>query len=601
MTVTSSAASKIVSIEEINEAFSNLSSTMGGSKDNYFGLMYIAKHFGISPEKAAAFVSFGGNSYGIDAYYLDLPAKTLYLLAFRWSTDHMSLKDPLEKLGSEGMHKIFFNPMRSQDDSPMIVSLKTTLHQNWKSIDKVYVNFVFNGDPVDAEQSRVLSFLRESVEDKRSFVDSYLSRVNDTESLHELIFQYVSNEKSLGHVASSRESTQYDVEYDNSLTVSHHDNELRVVFVKLETLYRMYDDLGERFFEKNIRSGLDDGNMTNVQIKKSLKNLVDGIEPPEYFTLYHNGITLTAQNLQTLEGVIRMVEPRVLNGAQTIKILKQFVDESSSAANPEKIAQLHERLDQTKVMARVIKSHEDAFLKKVTINNNRQNPIMPWNLRANDLVQIGFEEMFNKLGIYYERRENAYKNLTDEDLEASGTEKGLVEIRKFAQTLLAMQGQIDRMSELKEIFENETWYADTFRDRYLQIDPRLHVLLYKIQFRLPSLIREIRSVGNEKYAYVGRAKNLLWCLAIQGILNDPKFDKYVEYYGNTTSPEAGITEILKNMATTKLRFILADTFENKKYQANIAEAKFTFLRTRATLGDCLDTAASRFNWERKYL
>ncbi|HZT35796.1 MAG TPA: hypothetical protein VFA15_07740, partial [Nitrososphaera sp.] len=235
------------------------------------------------------------------------------------------------------------------------------------------------------------------------------------------------------------------------------------------------------------------------------------------------------------------------------------------------------------------------------INNNRQNPIMPWNLRANDLIQIGFEEVFNRLGIYYERRENAYKNLTDEDLEASGTERGLVEIRKFAQTLLAMQGQIDRISELREIFENETWYAEAFRERYLQTDPRKLVLLYKIQFRLPSLIREIRNVGNEKYSYVGRAKNLLWCLAIQGILNDPKFEKYVEYYGNSTAPEAGITEILKNLATTKLRFILADTFEDKKYQANIAEAKFAFLRTRSTLNECLDTAASRFNWERKTL
>ncbi|HZT34806.1 MAG TPA: AIPR family protein, partial [Nitrososphaera sp.] len=299
MTLTSTATPRIVNSEEINEAYNNFSPTFGGKKDDYFGLLYIAKKFGISPEQAAAYISFGGNNYGVDAFYHDVETKSLYLFAFRWSADHMTLKEPLEKLGSEGMYKIFFNPMRSQDDSPMIVALKTCLHQNWKSIDKVFVNYVFNGDPVDAEQSKVLGFLRESVEDKRSFVDSYLSRVNEPDSLHELVFQYVSNEKALGHIASSRETTEYEIEYGNALHVSNNENELKVVFIRLGTLYKMYHDLGERFFEKNIRSGLDDGNMTNTQIKKSLKSVVEGNEPPENFTLYHNGITLTAQNLHS--------------------------------------------------------------------------------------------------------------------------------------------------------------------------------------------------------------------------------------------------------------------------------------------------------------
>jgi hypothetical protein len=546
-------------------------------------------------------MAIGGTPYGVDAYYHDASAMTLYLFTFRWSSDHMSLKDPLDRLGKEGMHKIFFNPMRSQDDSPMIIALKTALHQNWKTIDKVYINFLFNGDPVEAEQSKVLSFLRESVEDKRSFVDSYLSRVNEPEKIHELVFQYVSNEKALGHIASSRDSTEYNIEFGDSLSVSSNENELMVVFVRLSTLYRMYNDLGERFFEKNIRSGLDDGNMTNTQIKKSLMSVIEGKEPSASFTLYHNGITLTAQSLEANETNIRMIEPRVLNGAQTIKILKQFVDDASKEFDADQLATLQQKLADTRIMARIIKSQDEEFVKRVTINNNRQNPIMPWNLRANDLIQIGFEEAFNKLGIYYERRENAYKNLTEEDLETTGTEKGVVEIRKFAQTLLAMQGQIDRISDLREIFENESWYADTFRDHYLQLDPRKLVLLYKVQFRLPSIIREIRSIGNEKYAYVGRAKNLLWCLAMQGILNDPKFEKYIEHYGNSTNPEAGVTEIMKNLATSKLRFILADTFESKKYQENIATARFAFLRTKATLIECMETAASRFGWERKYL
>ncbi|MGI0049498.1 MAG: AIPR family protein, partial [Nitrososphaera sp.] len=370
-------------------------------------------------------------------------------------------------------------------------------------------------------------------------------------------------------------------------------NEMMVALLPLGTLHQMYSDLGERFFEKNIRSGLDDGSMTNSHIKKSLERIVSGEEPFANFTLYHNGITLTAQKLESDGAKLRMVEPRVLNGAQTIKILKQFVDEQEERQG------LHDGLAGTKMMARIIKSGDSDFLKRVTINNNRQNPIMPWNLRANDLIQVGFEELFAKLGIYYERRENAYRNLTDEDLEAVGVEKGVIEIRKFAQTLLAMQGQIDRISEMKEVFENEAWYSDAFKERYLEVDPRKFVLLYKVQFRLPSLIREIRNAGSEKY--ISKARNLVWCLSMHTLLNDEKFGKYVEQYGTSTGIEAGFAELLKATARSKLGPILGDALEEKKYKAGIGEGKVSFLGSKALLNGCMEKAKARFGWEKLYL
>jgi hypothetical protein len=514
----------------------------------------------------------------------------------------MSLKEPLQKLGTKGIEKIFVDLSKDTDDPPMITFLKTDLFKNWKNIDKIAINFVFNGDPIDAEQSKVLSFLRETVEDKRGIIESYFSRINQAEQTHDVIFQYVSNQRSMGLATSARDTVEYAIELGETLKVSGEHNEMMIAMLPLSGLHQMYSDLGERFFEKNIRSGLDDGSMTNDHIKKSLSRIIDGEEPSENFTLYHNGITLTAQRLESDGSRLRMVEPRILNGAQTIKILHQFVggylqDDQRNGQGRD----VRENLSGIRVMTRIIKSGDNDFLKKVTINNNRQNPIMPWNLRANDLIQVGLEELFGKLGIYYERRENAYRNLTDEDLEAVGAEKGVIEIRKLAQTLLAMQCQIDRISEIKEVFENETWYSDTFKDRYLEVDPRKFVLLYKIQFRLASVMREIRNIGSEKYGYASKGKNLLWCLSIQGLLNDSKFAKYVEYYGNTTGIEAGITEILKTMATSKLRYILNDTFEGKKYQGNLSEGKISFLRSKAAVKDCMEAARARFGWEKLYL
>ncbi|MCI0561899.1 MAG: AIPR family protein [Nitrososphaera sp.] len=650
---------KFVSQTEIDQIYSALSPTLGGRKENYFGVLYLSKKFNIPESEAASFVAIEGTTdAGIDAYYHDKDKKTLYMYVFRWSEDHIQFREPLEKLGRSGISRIFFDPTKSENDHALIISLKTCLFENWKTIDRVVIDFVFNGDPVDAEQSKVLGFLREAVEDKRGFIESYLSRIGESVGLHDLIFHYVSNVNSLGNITSSRQTAEYVINFDGPLTVplvrdatdnTTIRNQMRVTFLSLSDLYRMYSDLGERFFEKNLRSGLDEGKMTNVQIRNSLRTIINGEEDPQNFALYHNGITLTAQILEVNgASTVRMVEPRILNGAQTVKILKQFVDQESQrqlqtqqkgkkklkgeaapADDGQQVkgvdensssgtihdnnrllattttsapASLQRKLAETKVMARIIQSNDEDFLKRVTINNNRQNPIMPWNLRANDLVQISFEEMFGKLGIYYERRENAYRNVMEEDIEGYfDGEKGVIEIRKFAQTLLAARGQIDRISEMKEVFESETWYRDTFREQYLSADPRQLVLLYKVQFRLQSVIREIRSVGADKYGYAPKAKNLIWCLTLQGLMNDNKFEKLVENYGNAIGVEAGFTEMLKKMASSKIRFILSDAFDTKRYRDQMAEGKFSFLKSKATLADCMRVAHSRFGWEKMSL
>lgn len=651
---------KFVTQSEIDQVYSALAPTLGGRKENYFGVLYLSKKFNIPASEAASFAALEGDTTdtGIDAYYHDKEKKTLYLYVFRWSEDHMLFREPLEKLGRNGINKIFFDPAKSESDHPLIVSLKTCLFENWKAIDRVVIDFVFNGDPVDAEQSKVLAFLRETVEDKRSFIESYLSRIGES-GIHDLIFHYVSNLSTLGNITSSRQTAEYVISFDGSLTVpsvnsgareaNQVENQMTITCLSLADLYRMHSDLGERFFEKNLRSGLDEGKMTNMQIRNSLRTIIDGAEDPANFTLYHNGITLTAQILE-INGpsTVRMVEPRILNGAQTVKILKQFVEEesrkkqhqqhrssnkrknaatdagaSAEMASETRVAggttldnhqlltteestnsssSLQKKLAETKVLARIIQSKDEDFVKKVTINNNRQNPIMPWNLRANDLVQIRFEEMFAKLGIYYERRENAYRNIMEEDIEGTlDGEKGVVEVRKLAQTLLAARGQVDRISEMKEVFESESWYRDTFREHYLTLDPRTIVLMYKVQFRLQSVVREIRSAGAEKYGYAPKAKNLIWCLCLQGLMNDSKFEKYVENYGTSTSVEAGLTEVLKKMAGSKIRFILSDAFDSKKHRDQMNENKFSFLKSKATLADCMKEAESRFGWQKMSL
>ncbi|MGQ9465994.1 MAG: AIPR family protein, partial [bacterium] len=541
--------------KEINDAYNKYCRQYEGRKEDYFALLFLSKKHNLKPEDAAQYITFGGNDYGIDAFYFDEEKRNLYLYQFKWSVDHMLFKDSFQRLIKDGLERVFGNAYQDSKQNQLLIKLRSSLVENRDVINKVFIHFVFNGDPQKAEQSKVLDSLREDLESKTHLINNYFGREVG------LNFQYISNQRMVSELVQKKIAHRYEIDCENPLKLQTSENELMIIFIPLSKLFEMYNDLGEKLFSKNIRSGLGEGKATNREIKRSLKKIISEEEPPENFTFYHNGISLTAEQLVPRDGVLLMVEPRILNGAQTVMTLRKFVEENKADNR------ISEKLHTIKVMARIVKSSQDEFLKKVTINNNRQNPIMPWNLRANDLIQLEFEDKFREeLKIYYERRENAFENLTNDDLEQIGiTSDRAIEIKKFAQTLLAIQGEVDRMSRISEVFENENYYKDTFKEKYLRVDAKKLILFYKIQYRLPSITREILSKGEDKYYYVTRARNLLWALLVQGLLNDDKFKDYVESYGQSLLIEGNYTALLKDIASKKIRFIFSKTFQKGKY------------------------------------
>lgn len=578
--------------QEINEAYTGLSTKYSGRKEDYFALLYLMKKFNLTLEEAASQVCFGGNECAIDAFYHDKTTRNLYLFQFKWSEDHLLFKDSFERLILIGIDKIFGHSMWRETQNQLLIRLMSCISENQSVIDRILIHFVYNGDPMKAEHSKVLDLLRENLESKKYVMDGYFGRQVD------MIFQVVSNQKTLGHPFLRKRTAVYPVEFDHSLKVASKNNELIVTLISLEKLYNMYRELGEKFFEKNIRCGLNDGKMTTLEIKKSLKRILAGEEPIENFTFYHNGVALTAQELEFECQSVRMTEPRMLNGVQTVRTIKGFVDRNKKHGT-----KLLKFLRNINVTARIIRSRDEEFIKRVTINNNRQNPIMPWNLRANDLIQLHLEERLrDELRIFYERRENSLRNLSDEELDDMNINtKKSIQIRKLAQTLLALHGEVDKLSKMKEVFESEKWYSDTFRAKYLTTDMRKFVLLYKVQYRIPAIVKEIQYLQHERYSYVGKTRNLLWCLVIQGILNDEKFTDHVETYGTSLVTEANFNYLLKSIASMKLRLILRDTFDDRKYQGYLDEGNYSFLKTKAAYADCMQVARMKFGWEKRDL
>jgi hypothetical protein len=254
-------------------------------------------------------------------------------------------------------------------------------------------------------------------------------------------------------------------------------------------------------------------------------------------------------------------------------------------------------------MCRIITDAAPDFVTAVTINNNRQNPVDPWNLHANDMIQLELQDKLrDDLGIYYERQERAFENLTDEELEDQGiTQYRAIELTKLARTFLVSDGDIDKLARFREVFEDDRVYNAVFSHSRLKADSRKIVLCYKVQFRLRRLVNDIVEKGVNKYAYVQRARNLLWALLCQAILNNPKLEERAVDFGLGLSLEAQYTDWLSGLATTRCRFILSDLVADKTYAAKAAEGRFDFMRTNAAYKRSMEFAYKRWGWVVKRL
>src|SRR5205085_129190 len=64
----------------------------------------------------------------------------------------------------------------------------------------------------------------------------------------------------------------------------------------------------------------------NRAIAKAFKSIIlDGADDPRVFAFNHNGVTIAAEKIERLDGTLRVTEPRLLNGAQTVTTYSRFL------------------------------------------------------------------------------------------------------------------------------------------------------------------------------------------------------------------------------------------------------------------------------------
>lgn len=581
--------------KDSKKLYMELSDTLGGTRDHYLALAYLMREFRLEKNDAAARIAFSSSDYGINAFHFDAERKNLYLFIITLSSLVDQIKQPLRQFITSGLERIFATEKSISEGDGFYHSIAACLLENSAIIDQVYLRIVMGGNLSDLEQSEYVKNLLEQLEQKKYLVDRFFNG-RSVRFSHD---QRSIDETTVKAGTMSR-TYEYDLEIDQVLQqVGPGGEKMTIAFIRMVDLLAMYRDMGSRFFERNIRYGLGENGYVNKSITKSFEKIVMEQEDPGVFAFNHNGVTIAAQEVQCSGNRCRIVSPRLLNGAQTVTTFDAFCSEKNISEGTAEYDKYKQTLENIRVLCKFIIDATPDFITSVTINNNRQNPVAPWDLHANDEIQLQIQDKFRmELGIYYERQKNAFKDI-DPDSEEGITQKKEIKLLKLAQTLLVSDGELRLLGSLRDVFEEDELYEKVFNPSRLKADFREIILCYKIQFRLNRLIKEIVDKGPAKYWYLKKARNLLWALLCQAILNDDKLENLADNCGADMVMTNTFTDYLADLSSRRCRPLIAALEDKNRDKIDAAEV--TFLNNDTAFSFCMREAAERWGWRKRGL
>ncbi len=153
-----------------------------------------------------------------------------------------------------------------------------------------------------------------------------------------------------------------------------------------------------RLVARNIRYNV--GGPIGGSIRKTYE------KSPHDFWYFHNGITIVCDKMPEENGVATLINPSVINGAQTL----YAISESSRRKSPALVA-----------VRAIVRGHDsdmpiedDVWLQKVIRGVNTQNRVIAWEFRSNEPEQFELQDRFHEMGIFYERKRGEWNEYRTE-------------------------------------------------------------------------------------------------------------------------------------------------------------------------------------------
>jgi len=169
------------------------------------------------------------------------------------------------------------------------------------------------------------------------------------------------------------------------------DHKSWVVTVSADEIQLLGNKYGKKLFKKNVRNSLKMKSKINKGIQRTLK------EDAKNFWYYNNGITILSDEAKLVPEFkyIRIVNPQVINGCQTVWSITNYSGEVNS-----------------QVLVRVMEGTDHDFLARIARYQNTSNPVDKRDFKSSDPLQVRLKREFKRQGFYYEiKRGEEYKEM----------------------------------------------------------------------------------------------------------------------------------------------------------------------------------------------
>lgn len=338
-----------------------------------------------------------------------------------------------------------------------------------------------------------------------------------------------------------------------------------VTAVSSKWLQQMYIQHKDDLFSGNPRNYLGSGkkkNKINLGIKESI------INEPNNFWAYNNGITALVTDYEIDENtkhLISITGITVINGAQTTGAIGSLEEEAKDAWVP----------------IRFIVCREEKIIEEIIANNNKQNEILPSDLRSNDATQNRLRQEFEAFPNYFysggRRGElNPYRS------------KEIFDPYLVAQSLLSFHGDcVTAYNSKNELWNDDKLYSSIFSE---QLTAAHIIFVYALLRAIDSYKLELHSKGSDRtevegkqYTFLSkRGSKMLLIYTIskcmEGIIGKRITNSWGMRFKDTTNFESlyklwlKVVKSVLPMSVSSLENVLVEGLKNKEKAESAADS-----------------------------
>ena len=462
---------------------------------------WLTSRYEVAPADAIARAPGGNHDYGIDGFHIERRASeppVLHLIQAKFSSNRSEIRKGVAGF-ERAMQEI--RPLlegrfgEAPVQNPVLPRLAAVLEKNGDLLPELRLHF------------EVLHLCSEEGEALQRFLESAVERFKDAAAQY--LPEHVCTVRAIlpsSELRSERgetviPATKQVMRFSGDEIPAGEGVHYYAGIGFLADLVELYRTNGEALFAKNVRHYLYKATergpakyMRDTLRAVCVRSSGEGFKAdPERFAILHNGVTIHAKWAERSNGRLELREPSVLNGCQTVKNAYLFSQETTVRDRIDR-----ERWARIPVPVRVITTRDESLVRDVTVSNNRQNSLRPSAFRANEPGQLDLAERFRRVGIYYERQEEAFNNLrrarpADFETEYPNSFERPITMEELAQVIATVSDRpaLSVAAKVSELFDDSV-YKQIFAEEKLG-NIELLVFLRNVAAAMPLVLKDLKS------------------------------------------------------------------------------------------------------------